>query len=133
VNPLVVSLELLGDRWTLLIVDALLDQPLRFGALAQRVDGIAPNVLTQRLRALQAQGLVLATPYSRRPPRFEYTLTVEGARLRPVIAVLGEWATNRSGAPARVHEACGTALETRSWCPTCERVVDASHRELHHF
>ena len=73
------ALALVGDRWTLLIVAALLGGPRRFGDLQAEVSGIAPNVLTQRLRALSQQGLVIASAYSERPPRFVYELGA-GAR-----------------------------------------------------
>ncbi|HEV3055562.1 MAG TPA: helix-turn-helix domain-containing protein, partial [Solirubrobacteraceae bacterium] len=66
------ALATVGDRWTLLIVAALLDGPRRFGELQAQVEGIAPNVLTQRLRQLERNTLVIARPYSERPPRFEY-------------------------------------------------------------
>src|ERR1700735_3941704 len=69
------ALAAVGDRWTLLLVAALLDGPRRFGELQAEVDGIAPNVLTQRLRALERGALVVARPYSERPPRFVYELT----------------------------------------------------------
>ena len=68
----------MGDRWTLLIVEALLDGPRRFGDLQQGLGGIAPNVLSQRLRRLEAEDLVVAQPYSERPRRFVYELSARG-------------------------------------------------------
>ena len=59
-HPLAAALDSVGDRWTLLLVEALLDGPRRFGDLQEHVRGIAPNVLTQRLRRLEGEGLVLA-------------------------------------------------------------------------
>src|SRR6516162_8313553 len=64
------ALAAVGDRWTLLVIAALLDGPRRFGDLQDEVAGIAPNVLTQRLRQLERNALVVARPYSERPPRF---------------------------------------------------------------
>ena len=132
-NPLAASLDLLGDRWTLLIVNALLGGPKRFGDLQQDVGGIAPNILAQRLRDLEARGLLLAVPYSRRPVRLTYSLTGAGSQLHTVIHALTEWSIGRSGGEPISHQACGTALELRSWCPTCERVIDAATDELHHL
>jgi len=126
-------LELVGDRWTLAIVGALLRGPRRFGELQTEIAGIAPNILTQRLRQLETNGLVIAQPYSRRPVRVAYSLTAAGESLRPVVDVLDRWAAQRDGRPPRVHDACGTGLELRPWCPTCERVVDPDHDELHHL
>src|SRR5260370_26144488 len=66
------ALAAVGDRWTLLLIAALLKGPMRFGELEERLPGIAPNVLSQRLRHLQEQGLVLAQRYFGRPPTFVY-------------------------------------------------------------
>ena len=73
------ALATVGDRWTLLLVAALLDGPRRFGGLQEEVEGIAPNVLSQRLRTLERNALVVTRPYSERPPRFVYELSA-GAR-----------------------------------------------------
>src|SRR5947208_5620513 len=78
-GPLEGALASVGDRWTLLVVAALLEGPRRFGDLQRELSGIAPNVLSHRLRHLEQQGLVLAQPYCKRPPRFVYELT-EGGR-----------------------------------------------------
>src|SRR5918994_5023270 len=117
----------IGDRWTLRLVGALLDGDRTFGELATDVDGIAPNILTARLKSLQAGGLVVAPPYERRPLRMRYSLSEPGRRLATAIASLAEWGARRdgSGHGAR-HEVCGTPLETRQWCPTCEQPVDAA-------
>jgi DNA-binding HxlR family transcriptional regulator len=115
-----------GDRWTLRIVGALLDGDRTFGELAGDVTGIAPTILTARLRALQGMALVTATPYARRPVRMRYALTDPGRRLAAAIATLAEWGAAREGAGADrpVHEPCGTPIETRPWCPTCDRPAD---------
>ena len=126
------ALAAVGDRWTLLIVAALLDGALRFGDLQEAVEGIAPNVLTQRLRALERDTLVIARPYSERPPRFVYELSAAGAELADVLRLLAGWgARNAEHTSAPVHELCGTPLETVWWCPTCERpVADGADDEL---
>ena len=114
----------IGDRWSLRVIGALLDGEHTFGELAQAVDGIAPTILTARLRALQRLSLVTAVPYERRPPRMRYSLTEPGRRLGGALASLAEWGAGREGhGPARVHDSCGSAVEDRPWCPTCERIV----------
>jgi len=119
------ALRRIGDRWSLRIVGALLEDDRTFGELAAYVDGIAPNILTARLRSLQADALVVATPYERRPVRMRYSLSEPGRRLATAIASLAEWGARREGrAHAARHDVCGTPLETRQWCPTCERAVD---------
>ena len=75
------ALGVIGDRWTLQIVADLFDGPKRFGELADSLQGIAPNVLTSRLRQLERQGLVVATPYSQRPVRLAYAAQRHGTRV----------------------------------------------------
>src|SRR3954454_16420122 len=96
-SPLAEALDLVGDRWTLLVVAALLDGPRRFGDLQRELGGIAPNVLTHRLRHLEAQRLVLAQPSSQRPPRMVYELTAAGHDLAAALRQLADWG-------ARQHE-----------------------------
>jgi DNA-binding HxlR family transcriptional regulator len=123
--PLDRALARVGDRWTLLLVEALLDGPCRYGELADAVTGIAPNILAARLKRLEQDGLVTATPYSQRPLRHRYALTADGRALAGALAVLASWAARVEGLPSpRYHAACGAALESRPWCPTCSRVVD---------
>lgn len=124
-SPLAEALRRVGDRWTLLIVESLLDGPRRFGELQASITGIAPNVLTARLRHLEEQGLLVARPYQERPPRFEYELTAAAADLAAPLRLLGDWGA-RHGADAQPprHDACGTPLEVRWWCPSCEAPVD---------
>lgn len=131
-GPLERAMASVGDRWTLLLVSALLDGPLRFGELADAVPGVAPNILTRRLRHLEHEGLVVATPYSRRPLRVTYELTATGRELAGALALLTEWGARQHGEAApRHHVACGTSLEARLWCPTCDRaVVDDESDEL---
>lgn len=124
-TPLAAALERVGDRWSLLLIEALLDGPRRFGELAEAVSGIAPNILADRLRRLEAERILRATPYTERPPRFSYALTDEGMELAGVLRLLGDWGarTSAHAEPMR-HGACGTPVEARLWCPTCARSVD---------
>lgn len=113
------ALERVGDRWTLLVVAALLDGPRRFGDLQAELGGIATNVLTQRLRRLEQEMLVVGQPYQRRPERFVYELTAPGRELAGALRLLAGWgARHTEGEPPR-HDACGTPLEVRWWCSTC--------------
>jgi DNA-binding HxlR family transcriptional regulator len=123
-SPLADALARVGDRWTLLVVAALLDGPRRFNELQEELEGIAPNVLSARLKALSEQALVVATLYSERPPRFVYELTESGRELAGALRLLADWGARSGGAEPYRHEACGTALEARWWCPSCEQVVD---------
>ncbi len=128
------ALAAVGDRWTLLLVAALLDGPRRFGELQDDVGGIAPNVLTQRLRQLERNALVVARPYSEHPPRFVYELSASGRELAGALRLLAGWgARNAEGSAAPRHPVCGTPMEARWWCPTCERPVGEDEGEELHF
>ena len=97
----------MGDRWTLLIIESLLDGPLRFGDLVERI-GIASNILSQRLKRLEQDAVVLAQPYSERPPRYEYELTASGRELAGALRLLADWG-------ARHAEGVGAAPPRRLW------------------
>jgi hypothetical protein len=115
-------MSLVGDRWTLLVVDALLEGPRRFSDLQEAIPGLAPNVLTARLRRLEREGIVIAVPYSDRPPR-----------LAGALRLLTRWGARSSGGEVEGprHRACGTPLEARWFCPTCERVTDRVDDDVH--
>ena len=121
-SPLDAALARVGDRWSLLVVEALLGGPQRFHDLLASIPGLATNVLSQRLKRLESEAVVVARPYSERPPRFTYELTRAGAELAGALRLLASW--GGSGTDAPHHAACGTALETRWHCPTCQLLVE---------
>jgi DNA-binding HxlR family transcriptional regulator len=129
-SPLAAALERVGDRWSLLLVEALLPGPRRFNELGEAVTGIAPNILADRLRRLESERIVSATPYSERPPRFAYALTAEGQELAGALRLLADWGSrvSRESEPLR-HAACGTPVEARWYCPTCDRPVEGREAE----
>ena len=133
-DALAAALSAVGDRWTLLVISALLQGPRRFGELQEDVAGIAPNILTDRLRRLERAALVVSRPYSERPLRVSYELTASGAELAGALRLLAGWgARNVSGAASPRHSVCGTPMEARWWCPTCQEPVDDQAREELHF
>jgi len=113
------ALDRVGDRWSLLVVDALLEGPRRFGELRDALPGIAANILTDRLRRLERERILVAAPYSTKPPRMEYTLTGDGRDLASALRLLADWGSRRSGGEPLRHERCGTPVEARWFCPTC--------------
>ena len=128
-TPLAAALDRIGDRWSPRIVEALLAGPLRYGELQANVAGIAPNILADRLRRLEADRILASTAYADRPPRFEYRLSAEGRALAGALRLLADWGALHGGAASADHavlrhDACGTALEARWYCPTCGDVVD---------
>lgn len=124
-TPLELALERVGDRWSLLLVEALLDGPRRFNELQEGVAGIAPNILADRLRRLEREGVILTRPYTDRPPRMEYALTSAGRDLAGALRLLADWGARRSddAEPVR-HALCGTPVEARWYCPTCSVIVE---------
>ncbi len=121
----------MGDRWSLLIVEELLAGPRRFNDLQDAVPGLAPNILSQRLKHLERERVLLARPYSERPPRFEYELTAAGRELAGALRLLAQWGAGGADDAFR-HEVCGTPLETRWYCPTCGLTVESpDEEELH--
>lgn len=126
------ALERVGDRWSLLVVAALLDGPLRFNQFRQAVPGLAPNVLSARLRRLERDGVVVAAAYSERPARYEYSLSQEGRGLAGAVRWLASWGAQATGTGpgAPRHHLCGTALEAHWYCPTCQQVLTDDYEGL---
>jgi DNA-binding HxlR family transcriptional regulator len=119
------ALARVGDRWSFLVVESLLDGPRRFNELAAAVTGIAPNILTDRLRRLEREGVVIGRRYSERPQRMAYSLTEDGLELAGVLRLLAAWgARGSAGAEGLRHMVCGSLLEARWYCPTCARSLD---------
>lgn len=123
-SPLDAALSRVGDRWSLLVIEALLAGPGRFNDLLANLPGIAPNVLSQRLKHLEREAVVVSHPYSQRPPRVSYELTAAGRDLAGALRLLAHWGSQRpEAADAPRHQSCGTVLEARLYCPTCARAL----------
>ena len=103
VCPVANSLDLLGDKWTLLIVrDMLLLGKRRFGELLRSDEGIPTNILADRLRCLEEDGIIRRRAYRPRPARYEYVLTRKGADLFPILREMARWANRHlPGPPCR--------------------------------
>jgi DNA-binding HxlR family transcriptional regulator len=127
-----VAMAIVGDRWTLLVVDALLEGPRRFKDLEAAVPGLAPNVLSARLRRLEREGIIVADRYSDRPTRYEYRVSEQGRELAGALRLLARWGAQSTGGEVEGprHRSCGTPLEARWYCPTCERVTDRADDDI---
>ncbi|HEX2513744.1 MAG TPA: helix-turn-helix domain-containing protein [Chloroflexota bacterium] len=86
------AMALLGKRWTWLVLRVLLDGPCRFGDFLERIRGISDPILSERLKELEAQGLVQRRVLPETPVRVEYALTPKGQGLREVLLLLHRWA-----------------------------------------
>ena len=86
------AIQLLGKRWTCLILDTMLEGPQRFCEMTSIVEGLSDRVLSDRLRELESEGVVERVVYPQIPVRVEYRLTEKGRDLRPVVQAIHEWA-----------------------------------------
>ena len=99
--------EILGKRWTTLIIKVLCGGPLRFSELAEQLEVASDRVISERLKELEAEGIVLRTVYPETPVRIEYALTEKGAELKPVIEALEAWSERWMEAPAELVDQTG--------------------------
>ena len=100
--PIARSLDVVGDRWTLLVIRDLRRGHSKFADLLVSLHGISPTVLSERLQSWEQDGLVARQFYSEHPPRAEYVLTAKGDSLAPVLRALYAWGTEHAPRPPRV-------------------------------
>ena len=89
--PAATTVQLIGNKWKLLIIRNLLVRPWRFNELQKNLDGISQKVLTDSLRSLEQDGLVTRTVYAEVPPRVEYALSDLGLSLKPILDAMQNW------------------------------------------
>ncbi len=129
------ALEVIGERWSLLIVRDVMHGHRRFGEMQESL-GIARNVLSARLQRLVDEGILERRAYQESPPRYEYFLTEKGLDLWPALIALLNWGdryTERPDGPPRliVHKECGGRVSDRGICEDCGKVLHARDaREL---
>ncbi len=115
------TLEVIGGRWTILVIRELFHGVRRFDGIARNT-GASRDILTTRLRKLEASGIVRRERYSDHPPRFEYYLTSRGRELGEVLIALMKWGDrylNPDDPPVRWHHSCGEFLEPVTVCAHC--------------
>jgi DNA-binding HxlR family transcriptional regulator len=96
--PVARTLDVIGERWTILILrDLLLEGPRKFQDLQRSLSGISPNTLSARLKTLEENGVILRRFYENHPPRAEYMLTGKGRELGPVLKALLTWGQKHTG------------------------------------
>ena len=99
--PVATTLQLIGNKWKMLILRNLMSRPWRFNEMLRSIPGISRKVLTDNLRALELDGIIIRTAYPEMPPRVEYALSDLGETMRPIIKALEVWGT---GYQKRVRE-----------------------------
>ena len=98
--PVARTLDVIGEKWTILILrDLLVDGPRKFQDFEKSMPGIAPTTLSARLKGLQTNGIIESRLYSDHPPRPEYLLTAKGKSLGKVLAALRDWGRRHTDAP----------------------------------
>ena len=126
------TLEVIGERWTILIVRDIFLGIRRFDDL-QRDLGVARNILQTRLEGLVDHGILVKRPYRERPVRYEYRLTAKGADLWPVLVSLLHWGDRHAidGEPPvlLVHRECGGELDDRRRCVACGADVSVTEAQ----
>ena len=91
--PVATTVQLIGNKWKLLILRNLLVRPWRFNELQRSLEGISQKVLTESLRSMESDGIVIRTVYAEVPPRVEYSLSELGKTLRPILDAMQAWGT----------------------------------------
>ena len=92
--PVATTVQLIGNKWKLLIIRNLLDRPWRFNELQKNLEGISQKVLTDSLRSMEADGIITRTVYPEVPPRVEYALSELGESMRPILDSMKAWGEN---------------------------------------
>jgi len=96
--PVARTLDLIGERWTILLLrELLLHGPRRFQDFQAALPGVAPNILSARLKTMEDDGLVRSSLYSERPPRLEYVPTDKGKSLGPIVKAMRDWGNKHLG------------------------------------
>ena len=89
--PVATTVAMIGSKWKLLIMRNLLVRPWRFNELQKNLEGISQKVLTDSLRSMETDGIIIRTVYAEVPPRVEYSLSELGESMRPVIDAMEAW------------------------------------------
>jgi len=89
--PVATTVQLIGNKWKLLIMRNLMERPWRFNELRRSLEGISQKVLTDSLRQMEADGIITRTVYPEVPPRVEYALSELGESMRPILKSMQEW------------------------------------------
>ena len=95
--PVACTLDVLGDKWSLLVVRDLMRGKKRYAEFLDSPEGIPTNILAERLKRLAATGVITSRRYSRHPPRVEYELTTKGEELRPIMRAMVDWGVRHAG------------------------------------
>lgn len=119
------TLNIIGDKWTLLILRQIMNGKKTYKEILDGLDGIPTNMLSNRLKSLEADGLVKTNLYSERPPRYEYNLTISGIDLTDVFNSLIMWGDKHLKVCYKElnHTDCGRKIVHQYYCPHCDEII----------
>lgn len=115
------SLDIVGDKWSLLVVRDLLHGKRTYGELAQSPEGIPTNILAERLRRLESAGIVASTPYQERPVRYAYSLTPKGLALGEVLLAFVRWGKQHIPGTVALNQGLSHAGDSATTNPRAAR------------
>ena len=120
------TLNIIGDRWTLLVLHEILVGRTTFSDIKKELKGISSNILSDRLKHLEKAGLVVSSLYSEHPPRYEYSLTDSGKELENVFNAIIIWGRSNLDKCYKkiIHSECRHEVELAYYCPHCDKNVD---------
>jgi len=122
------TLNIIGDKWSLLILHQLLIGHETYKEMQDNLDGIPTNLLSERLKSMEADDLIEKELYQSHPPRYKYSLTEKGYDLEDVFNSLILWGERHLNICYKklVHKDCNHGIEHRYYCSHCEKIVDIS-------
>lgn len=123
------TLNLIGDRWSLLILHRLLSGCGTYKELQDSLEGIPSNLLSERLKSLESEGLLTSELYQDHPPRYRYTPTKSGEDLDDIFNSIILWGEKhlRTCYKQLVHDTCGQGIVQQYYCPHCDTIVSPEH------
>lgn len=127
------TLNIIGDRWTLLIIHEILTGNTTFNEIKKALAGISSRLLSERLKFLEESGLISSRLYSEHPPRYEYTATESAKDLEQVFHAIILWGRRHLQKCYKklVHSDCGHEVEIAYFCPHCQQnVTDVQTAEI---
>ena len=121
--PIATTVQLIGNKWKLLILRNLRMRPWRFNELQKSLTGISQKVLTENLRAMESDGIIVRTVYAEVPPRVEYSLSDLGETMRPILDAMEKWG-NEYKASFNWHNRLSRCVKTM----TCRLLLSSTNR-----
>lgn len=119
------TLNVIGDKWTLLIIRQLMEGRDTYKEIQMKLEGIPSNLLSERLKCLDENGLVASSIYQEHPPRYRYVLTESGKDLADLFNTIVLWGEKnlKNCDKQLIHNECGHKIEMQYYCSHCEKAV----------